>query len=206
MKPLESAKTTLTQLPTGQLEMTIAHDVVRGVTPAMLRWWFEHLGETMEHQGAVYPRYLVWHPVDHIHWELVRRGPDGSTGRGAYFRIVEAFGGNPDYYVDSTELVEKCDEEGLSLSRRILGVEVFRLEHRFTPCPEGTRYDSRMVVGAAAPGVGPLFNRLVLPRVFTEEMGRAWLRHNVEEVGNFEHILPPLYAAASGGVAVKETN
>jgi hypothetical protein len=31
--------------------------------------------------------------------------------------------------------------------------------------------------------------------VFGDLMGPAWLRHNVEEVGNFEHFLPGLYAA-----------
>lgn len=27
----------------------------------------------------------------------------------------------------------------------------------------------------------------------SEDMGRAWLKHNVEEVGNFERFLPALY-------------
>jgi hypothetical protein len=39
-----------------------------------------------------------------------------------------------------------------------------------------------------------LFNRLIRPMVFGDLMGPAWLRHNVEEVGNFEHFLPRLFA------------
>jgi hypothetical protein len=35
---------------------------------------------------------------------------------------------------------------------------------------------------------------LVRPRVFGDDLARAWLRHNVEEVGNLENFLPHLYA------------
>ncbi|MBP6902660.1 MAG: hypothetical protein KBC73_21390 [Burkholderiaceae bacterium] len=179
------------------MELTIEHDVIRGVTPKMLRWWFENLGRTMSYQGKVYPRYLLWHPRDHIHWELAAPGPGGGTGQGASFRIVEAFAANPDYYVDSTEYVEKLDDDGISLVRRELGSEIFRLEHRFGAAPEGAIYRSRMVVGAAAGLVRPLFNGFIRPRIFSDAMGTAWLTHNVEEVSMFEHILPPLYAAHS---------
>lgn len=197
MKLLQSAKTSFDKRPNGQLILTIEHDVLRGVTPKMLEWWFQHLGESMEFAGQVYSRYLVWHPVDHIHWELVRPGPNGSTGKGAYFRIVEAFGAQPKHYIDSTEYVEKCDEEGLSLVKRVLGMEVFRLEHRFTQVAGGTQYDSRMVLGSRTPIIGWIFNRFIRPLVFSDESGRAWLQHNIEEVGNFELFLPELYLANS---------
>jgi hypothetical protein len=161
----------------------------------MLRWWFENLGQTMTLQGQTYPRYLIWHPRDHIHWELASTSPDGGTGQGAHFRIVEAFAADPRYYVDSTEWVEKLDEDGIALVRRIAGVEVFRLEHRFGTTSGGASYRSRMTVGA---GIGLArwpFNYLVRPRVFSDQMGTAWLTHNVEEVSMFENILPSLYAA-----------
>lgn len=201
MKAVSTAKTTQSIRPSGQLELTIEHDVIRGVTPKMLRWWFETLGQTMAYQGQIYPRYLLWHPLDHIHWELAAPGPGGGTGQGASFRIVEAFAANPEFYVDSTEYVEKLDDEGISLVRRELGSEIFRLEHRFGTSPEGATYRSRMVVGAATGFVRPLFNRLIRPRIFSDAMGTAWLTHNVEEVSMFEHILPPLYAARSPGDA-----
>ncbi len=200
MKPVSSALTSQSRLPSGQLLLTIEHEIVRGVTPSMLRWWFENLGRPMSYQGTVYPRYLLWHPRDHIHWELVARSRSGGTGQGARFRIVEAFAANPDFYVDSVELVEKLDEEGISLVRTIQGSEVFRLEHRFAGTHEGTKYRSRMVVGAATGIFATLFNTVIRPRIFSDAMGTAWLTHNVEEVGMFEHILPPLYAAR-GGIA-----
>ncbi len=195
MKPVSSARTSEATLPSGQLVLGIEHDTIRGVTPAMLRWWFEHLGQTMAHKGQTYPRYLLWHPRDHIRWELARPSPGGGSGQGAHFRIVEAFAANPDYYVDSTEYVEKLDDEGISLVRRIGGIEVFRLEHRFGTAPGGASYRSRMVVGAGAGMLAPVLNALIRPRVFSDAMGTAWLTHNVEEVSMLEHLLPPLYAA-----------
>lgn len=195
MKAVASARTTQALLASGQLELTIEHDAVRGVTPSMLCWWFENLGKDMSLGGQTYPRYLLWHPRDHIHWELAQRSADGGTGQGACFRIVEAFAANPAYYVDSTEYVEKLDETGISLVRRIAGVEVFRLEHRFGATPRGASYRSRMLVGVAAGAFRWPFNQLVRPCVFSDAMGTAWLTHNVEEVSMFEHILPPLYAA-----------
>jgi len=201
MKSVASARTSQTVLPTDQLLLTIDHDTIRGVSPPMLRWWFENLGQTMVYRGTTYPRYLLWHPRDHIHWELAARSTTGGTGQGAHFRIVEAFAANPNYYGDSTEYVEKLDDEGLSLVRRIFGVEVFRLEHRFGSVSEGASYRSRMVVGAASGMVRGIFNNLVRPAVFSSEMGAAWLTHNVEEVGMFEHILPSLYAGRSNNDA-----
>jgi len=193
MKPLESAQTSLIHLPNGQLVLTIQHDVIYGVTPEMLVWWFQHLGGHIYYNSVMVSRYHVWHPIDHIHWEVVSRGPNGSTGQGATFRIVEAFGGDPKHYIDSTVYVEKCDEEGLSLVTRILGIEFFRLEHRFTQVDEGTRYDSRMVVGMNVARLGPLLNKFVRPRLFSDESAQRWLLHNIEEVGNFEFFLPLLY-------------
>jgi len=199
LKPVTSARTSQSVLPNGQLLLTIDHDPIRGVSPAMLQWWFENLGKTMVHQGVTYPRYLLWHPRDHIHWELAAPAPDGGSGQGARFRIVEAFGANPDFYVDSTEEVEKLDQEGIALVRRELGMEVFRLEHRFGATPEGASYRSRMVVGAAAGGLGRVFNAVVRPRLFSDAMGTAWLTHNVEEVGMLEHMLPGLYERRGDG-------
>jgi hypothetical protein len=195
MKSVSSARTAQAILPSGQLDLTIEHDTIRGVTPAMLHWWFENLGKDMSFEGKSYPRYLLWHPRDHIHWELAQRSPDGGTGQGAYFRIVEAFAANPAYYVDSTEFVEKLDEQGISLVKRIAGIEVFRLEHRFGQVAQGASYRSRMVVGIASGALRWPFNAVVRPRVFSDAMGTAWLIHNVEEVSMFENILPALYAA-----------
>jgi hypothetical protein len=195
LKPLASARTTQGRLANGQLVMTIEHETLRGIAPPMLRWWFETLGQTMRVGDRVYPRYLLWHPFDHIHWEVVAGAPGGGSGQGAQFRIVEAFGADMSQYVDSTETVEKLDDTGIALVHRVFGTEVFRLEHRFGEATGGASYSSRMVVGAAGGLLGGAFNRWVRPRLFSDRMGTAWLRHNIEEVGLLEHLLPPLHAA-----------
>ena len=198
MKPLDSAETGVKTLDDGRLELTIRHDILKGVTPAMLGWWFRNIEGTMEYMGQTYPRYLVWHPIDHIHYQVARRSPDGTAGPGARFFMVEAFGGNPDYLVKGVADVPKNDDTGITLSVRKFGVEVMRLEHTFTPVPEGTLYVSKMHVGTKAVLARFLVNRWIQRRLFTEAMGRAWLKHNVEEVGNFEFFLPALYGAHAG--------
>ena len=187
LRDLDTAQTSLRRLPDRRLLMTIRHAPLRGVTPAMLVAWFTDLEGTIEVEGREYPRYLIWHPFDHIHYEQTRRR-DGRLR----FRIVEAFGRDPSLRIDTRDDVDLLDESGLRLSQRVGGIEVFALHHRFTDHPDGTQYDSTLVFGMAGLAgrvVNPLLNRFV----FGERHAGAWLRHNVEEVGLFEALLPRLY-------------
>ncbi|QDK81904.1 hypothetical protein EXU85_26165 [Spirosoma sp. KCTC 42546] len=193
MKPLVSARTNFSVMPYGSYELTIEHELIRHVTPTMLLWWFRHIGGTMTVETHTYPRYRIWHPLDHIHWSMTNPGPDGAAQVGSRFRIVEAFGCNPDHFVDSVEAVVKLDIEGIRLVRRELGQEVFSLQHWFETASGGTHYRSRMQVGAENTFGQYLLNPLIHRFLFTPAMGHAWLKHNVEEVGNFEHFLPNLY-------------
>ncbi|GAB3338827.1 hypothetical protein GCM10027299_51250 [Larkinella ripae] len=193
-KPLDSARTHFNTLPYGSYELAIEHSVVQDVTPEMLQWWFQNIGGTIVVNGKTYPRYLVWHPIDHIHWELVRPAADGRGGAGAKFRIVEAFGGNLKHLIDSTEDVIQLDVDGITLVIRFAGLEVYRLAHRFIAVEGGTQYLSRMQVGVESRLGRWLINPYLHQFVFTRAMGWAWLKHNVEEVGNFESFLPKLYA------------
>jgi hypothetical protein len=156
----------------------------------MLLDWFTHLDGTIEYGGAVINRYLAWHPIDHILWELARPAPGGGPGEGAWFHIVEQFGDNPDQRIDTTDRVEKLDETGIRLVKRIAGIPVFQLEHTWSACVDGTHYVSIMEIGARA-AILFAVNRYTKHR-FPDEMARAWVRHNVEEVGQLEHLLPLL--------------
>jgi hypothetical protein len=198
MKSLESAETGMNTLADGRLELTIRHDIIKDVTPAMLGWWFRNIDATMEYRGKIYPRYLVWHPIDHIHFKVARRAPDGTAGPGARFHLVEALGADPDFLIDSVADVLKNDETGITIRVRKFGLQIMHLAHTFTPVPEGTLYESTMHLGTTAVPVRFLANPLIRSRVFSEAMGRAWLKHNVEEMGNFEFFLPALYQAHAG--------
>lgn len=193
LKPLQSARTDLTQDHHGRLIMDIVHPIVAGLSPSHLVWWFRNIGGVVEINGQTLQRYLAWHPIDHIHWALVSEAPGGGVAAGARFRIVEAFGGNPDMKIDVIEEVVRLDESGITLRNHVAGLEVSRLSHDFEAVPGGTLYRSRLIIGVQAPLVSRPINALLQRLVFTRAMGKAWLRHNVEEVGVLEHLVPLIH-------------
>jgi hypothetical protein len=193
LKPLDSAQTSLDYDACGRMVMRIRHDLLRGITPAMIDWWFRNIGGDMDVDGVPMNRYLVWHPFDHIHWELASPGPDGGASAGCQFRIVEAFGRNDDFRIDVTETVTRLDATGLTLAGHRAGVEVTRLNHDFIGTDGGTLYVSMLRIGIGVPGLCKVVNPLIHRAVFPEAKGRAWLKHNVEEVGLLEHMLPGLW-------------
>lgn len=195
LKPVESAATSLGYDAHGRMVMRIRHAVLKGLTPTMVAWWFANIGGDMMLDGRRIDRYLVWHPLDHIRWELVRPGREGRASVGAKFRIVEAFGRNEDFYIDVTETVTRLDETGFTMTGKRMGHQVTEMRHDFTAVDGGTLYVSALTVGSAMPGLGPVINRVMHRHVFTAAMGRAWLKHNVEEVGLLEHIVPRCYPA-----------
>ena len=87
LKPLGSAQYGVESLDEGRLRYWIRHDIVRGVTPAMLAWWFAHLEGDVEIGGRRIDRYRAWHPYDHVHASYAWRCLDGSVGAGAAIRL-----------------------------------------------------------------------------------------------------------------------
>jgi hypothetical protein len=179
-----------TAAPHHRRRVTIDHRPLAGVTPGMLLDWFTHLDGTISYGGEVIDRYLAWHPIDHIRWELARPTPGGGVAEGARFRIVEAFGGRPEYTVDVVDRVEKLDETGIRLVTRIVGIMVFQLEHTWSAGPDGAHYVTVMDIGARSPLLSPI-NRVAYRR-FPDAMVRAWVKHNIEEVGQLEYLLSQL--------------
>lgn len=193
LKPLGSAQTSLSYDARGRMVMHIRHDLLKGISPEMIAWWFGNIAGDMELEGRHLSKYLVWHPHDHIHWQLVQPGPSGQVGPGAKFRIVEAFGRNPDFYIDIIDTVTRLDATGFTGVSHSLGHQVSHLNHDFIAVGGGTQYVSTLTIGSSLPLIGSLLNAGICRVVFTEAMGRAWLKHNVEEVGLLEHIIPCVY-------------
>ena len=193
LKSLQSARTSLTYDGDGRMVMCIHHDLLKGISPEMVAWWFGNIAGDMDVAGARLNKYLVWHPLDHIHWQLAQPGPDGRASAGAKFRIVEAFGRNPDFYIDIVDTVTRLDATGITLVSFKLGLQISRLNHDFIAADGGTQYVSTLTIGTTVPWLSTVLNRLLHDVVFTEAMGNAWLRHNVEEVGLLEHIIPRIY-------------
>ena len=191
MKSLGSAKTSVDELPDGRVRFGIVHEVLHGVTPAMLVWWLNNMDGTVDVGGQQLPRYRAWHPVDHVALTYVRPGRDGRKfSAGAQVRIQEFFAARPEFAIDVVSTITFLDETGFSHGERVLGVTVGQLDYRFTAVDEGTRYEDSLTVGIAG---APWLNRLLRRRLFSDEKGRAWQLHNIEEVGNLEHFLPALY-------------
>lgn len=168
----------------------------------MLVWWFSHLEGEMEYAGRRLPRYRVWHPRDHIAIEYSTKNRDGSIGVGCVIHLTEMFGADPKYLTDVHTLITQLDEQGFAHRPKLL-LPVARMDYEFTAVSGsdglvGTRYVNSLTIGAAGP-LGRLINPLLRRFAFSEARGRAWIKHNIEEVGNFEAFLPALYAAEKGG-------
>lgn len=188
LRTVDTAVVAMADLPHGRRRVTIDHRPLAGVTPAMLLDWFTHLDCTMPYGGAVIDRYLAWHPIDHVRWELARPAPNGGAAEGARFRMVEAFGGRPEFLIDEVARVEKLDATGIRLVKRLAGVPVFALEHTWSAGADGAHYVTVMDLGARSRVLAPV--NAALHRRFPPAKARAWVAHNVEEVGQLEHLLP----------------
>lgn len=198
LKPVSSADTGVEQLPDGRTRYWIRHDTIRGVTPRMIDWWFRNLEGTIAFGGRRYNRYRFWHPNDHVHASYAKRLPDGSVGVGASIRLIEVIGRDPRYLVDTTTHIERLDEGGYIHTPELHGhAGLVRMEYTFERVSGGTLYQNSLIIGSTAPWY-PLVRPLVKRFGFTEAQGRAWLRHNIEEVGMFENFLPTLYRDETG--------
>lgn len=190
LRPQSSAIVRFTAAPRHRRRITIDHQPLAGVNPEMLLDWFTHLGETMPYGGQIVPRYLAWHPLDHIRWELAKPDANGGAGEGAQFRIVEAFGAQPEFGIDVVNDVEKLDETGLRMVKRVAGIEILRLEHTWSAGSDGAHYVTVMDLGTRSAWLGAA-NRIVMQK-FPERKVHAWVKHNIEEVGQLEYLLPAL--------------
>lgn len=207
MKPVSSAaKAEIKVLPNKQFELTISHDIIKGVTPQMLHWWFCRIDGTIDFNGETHHRYRVWHPFDHIYYKDLSRAPDGTGSAGTRRHIVEAFGANKNYLINIIDRVEHLNDKGILLATEQGGISLgfgslltplpmrlSTLEHQFFTVPNGTRYESRLLIGLDSDFGKWLINPIVRPLFIGYEMAKAWLKHNIEEVGNFEFFLPDLY-------------
>lgn len=192
-KSVGSAKSGREILPDGRVKYWIRHEILKGIEPKMLVWWFQNLEGEMEYKGKNYNRYLVWHPEDHVHVSYEKRNDDGSIGPGAILRIVEYLGRQKKYLVNVISPIEKLDEDGFIHNPRLYGLlPLARMEYRFQQTNQGTAYENCLIVGWK--GIFFKFLRPVFEYLFFDKKhGYAWIKHNIEEVGQFQNFLPDLY-------------
>jgi hypothetical protein len=192
LRPAESAEHQITN-DSGQLIITITHAPLRGVTAEMLQWWFRHVAGTMSYAGGIWPRYLVWHPLDHISYDVVRPAVDGGVGPGAKLHIVEALGRNSADLLNIRVRVDEIGEGRAVIAKRVLGTDIVCLENEFADSLAGATYNTRLRIGDHGPLGRLLLNHIARHRAFPPTRIQRWVRHHIEEIGNLENFLPDLF-------------
>ncbi|MGW1341858.1 DAPG hydrolase family protein [Kribbella sp. NPDC002412] len=188
LRPLGSAAV-WTNAGDGRTVVTIRHSPLSQVTPEMLAWWYGHVPGTMRYAGETVPRYLVWHPLDHISYEASTTVVQPGTS----LHITEALGRDVSNLIDIQVTVETIDTQAAIISKRLFGTCLIRLENEFTPYNGGARYVTRLTIGDTTPLAGLFLNRIAHSRAFPPAKLAAWIRHHIEEVGNLENFLPDLF-------------
>jgi hypothetical protein len=210
-KPVSSAKwVNIKRAWTGKICVQIEHDTVHGCTPQMIRWWFENLGRTTTWNGANFdgPKvsfYHLWHHRDHVAVTALDPGSAGFSV-GTRTRIHERFNDyNEEIRVEVT--TERLDDEEFTFTGKLLGQQIVKVIHLYSPEGDGSRFYAETQTGFDTPLLGWLFNWLLLPRVYSRRTGEHWIRHNVEETGRSEGVIPALYRHHAGTPqALKQTS
>jgi DAPG hydrolase PhiG domain len=167
-----------------------------GVTTEMLSWWYRHVPGTMQYADGTYSRYLVWHPLDHISYEIESEHPVGEATivePGTRLHIVEALGRDLENVLDIHVAVESIDEGSAVISRRVFGSSVVRLQNEFESIDSGAKYITRMTLGDDTLSGRLLLNRVARTRALPPRKLERWIRHHIEEIGNLENFLPDLF-------------
>ena len=58
LRTADPARSTIRRLPHRRMRVTIDHEPLAGVTPAMLLWWFQHIGDPITYAGEEMSAYL----------------------------------------------------------------------------------------------------------------------------------------------------
>lgn len=202
-KPISSAKwTNITQSKNGSIKVQIERDNLKGVTPEMLKWWFENLASTTTWNGKDFSgveiyNYHLWHHRDHIRITPLTDAPDGTKNNGfrvgALTQIDEQFND----YKDRVHQVMKTNKLDTSeFSFDILGpkeMAVGKIIHQYAKVDGGVSFYAETVVDFSIPIISPLLNWTLRPLVFSKKAAEHWIKHNIEETGRTEDILPILY-------------
>jgi len=195
MRKVDSARVYVGERVDGRLEARIAHAPLRSVSSEMLVWWFENFPETRKTARVGdkdVPLYWLWHPIDHFMVRVTKPAANGAPGfsEGARVTLKETILET----IEMHGLIDGMNRDGVHLTLMRGPFRVGDLRHTFVDTENGLEYRSRLIAGSTLPVIGRILNLIVKRRVFTPAMLERWLQHNVEEVGNFEQILPPLYA------------
>lgn len=202
-KPVSSAKwVNVTTGRRGALLVQIEHDDIAGFTPQMMKWWFENLAGTTTWNGEDFTgpeilHYHLWHHRDHIRITPQADAPSAMRNKGfqvgARSRIDEQFN---DYRERIHAVVHTLVLDESEFTFDIVGPggrRGGRIVHRYAAVPGGVRFYAETSIDLDVPVLGPLLNRTLGRRLFSRATAEHWIRHNIEETGRTQDILPALY-------------
>src|SRR5262245_11057415 len=165
MKTPESARYGIEELDGGRARAWIEHQVMAGVTPAMLRWWFEHLDSRTtfngrDFSGAEVPVYRLWHPFDHVAVRWTKRvvDADGHLAAGSVVHIREILDGRID--IDASAVVTRFDLDAFNFDLLEGGMVVGSLDHLYSAVEGGSRFYTELRIGVQWPLIGPAVTAL----------------------------------------------
>ena len=177
----------------GKLEIHLEHPVLRGMTPAMVAWWYRYLPvSSTTIDGTRYPYYQLFHLTEHGQMHILEPATDGTPGMGVGALVYrqERFG---PYFSKGQGRVLRDGDDGYVVTPVMGPLVLGRIEHRFRAVSGGTLYTVHAVLGSDAPVIGPILNLYLRTRQFPPAMLEQWMRHQVEEVGSMVHYVPQLY-------------
>lgn len=176
---------------------SVQHDDLKGCTPEMIRWFFEHLGcctnwNGVDFSGPQVSVYHLWHCRDHVAvtplTDCVGQKNLGFL-KGARSRIHELTNEVNDVIYFEMETV-RLDAHEFTFNVMMGGKATGHVKHVYEPTDTGCTFYAETRVGLES---GGWFNRLV-PRLYTRQKGMEWICHNIQETGNLQNIAPVLYA------------
>lgn len=201
-KPETSAKwVDVTRSLDGSIRVQIEHDTIKGCTPEMMRWWFENLAMTttwngVDFSGPEVSYYHLWHHRDHVAVIPLTTGHDGAVNNGfalgAKSMIQEQFNDHHDR-IRATVITTRLDNQEFTFIIKKFGLIVGRIVHLYSPTPGGINFYAETEIGIKIPIIGWILNWLIMPWTYTRKTAENWIKHNIEETGRSEVVVPPLY-------------
>ncbi|OAL56105.1 hypothetical protein IQ07DRAFT_595725 [Pyrenochaeta sp. DS3sAY3a] len=196
-KPVSSAKwVDVERKWSGKLHVRIEHDIIRHCSPEMIQWWFENLGgktrwDGKDFEGPEISFYHLWHHRDHIAIIPTERSGNGFR-KGATTKLAEQFN---DFHesIDIVVTTDRLDSEEFTFTAKVFGLSVCRVIHYYSQVPGGSRFYAETVIGSDLPILGIFLNWLIIPFIYSKSTAENWIRHNIEETGRSEDIIPILF-------------
>lgn len=182
----------------GRIHTHVEHFFLRGITPEMVLWFYQHLPiSTVELNGVSMPLYHIFHPTEHGRIRVIENAPDGTPGMavGAMIMREEWFG---EFDSRGAARIVEFSPRGFLALPEAAGLVIGSVRHSLRAEPGGTAYEVDSVIGSELPFLGPLLNLYLRKAVFHPAMIEQWRRHQVEEVASLQFFLPQLYAQRGG--------